>query len=488
MTYDEAVAYLDSFTNYERAHEPQAMRQVKLERMRRLCRRLGDPQRAFRSVVVTGTNGKGSICAMLYSMLRESALRVGFYSSPHLEHVRERIRAWTPPRSEQQGRGEGGVPDGERAHGDDWISEGEWAAVVARLQPALEQMRCGSPEEAPTYFEALTAAAFLHFRARQIEVAVLEVGMGGRLDATNVVEQAVSVIGPIDLDHAEVLGPDAAAIAREKAGVIKPGQTVLSAAQPDDVDMILRAACDEQGVPLLACGRDLTAAVQEHALDGLQATLAGLRGIYESVAIPLLGRHQAQNAALAVGALEALSDTGVPHALVERGLARVDWPGRTELVHEAPLVLLDGAHNRHAAGALSAALAELLPGRRIHLLMGMSSDKSPEAVGASVGPLAASVTCTKSRHPRAMPPEELARRLAPYCQELHVTADADDAYTYLLNTVPPEDAIVVTGSLFLVGQLRGALRQSHIRPRGAPPRLRLAKPSVRGSPTGVPKP
>ena len=454
MTYDEALACLESFTNYEWVHQPQAMREVKLERMRRLCRRLGDPQRGFRSVLVTGTNGKGSICAMLYSMLRETPLRVGFYSSPHLEHLRERIRVWTR-----------GPSDEERVHGEDWIGEGEFAAVIAWLQPVLEDMRRGSPDDVPTHFEVLTAVAFLHFRARQVALAVLEVGLGGRLDATNVAEQAVSIIGPVDVDHADVLGPDAVAIAREKAGIIKPAQTVLSAAQPDAVDMVLRAACDEQGAPLLAFGRDVTAAIHEHTLDGLQATLAGLRGIYESVAIPLLGRHQAQNAVLAVSALEALSDTGVPHSIVEQGLARVEWPGRMEVVHEAPLVILDGAHNAHAAEALAATLGELLPNYRIHLLVGMSSDKSPEAVGESVGRLAASVTCTKSRHPRAMEPDELARRLAPFCADIHVTMDAADAYTYLLNTVPPDEAVVVTGSLFLVGQLRGALRQSHVRPR-----------------------
>ena len=454
MTYQEAVAYLESFTNYERAPDPQAMRQVTLERVRRLCRRLGDPQRRFRSIVVAGTNGKGSICAMLYSMLRESPLRVGLYTSPHVEHLRERVRAWT-----------GGPDPEERTHGDDWIREDEFAAIIERLRSALEELRHESLEAAPTYFEVLTAAAFVYFTQRQVDVAVLEVGLGGRLDATNVVDQAVSVIAPIDVDHAEVLGADAASIAREKAGIIKPGQIVVTASQPDKASAVLRAAAAERGAPLFTCGKDLTVAVHEQSLDGVQATITGLRGIYEGLDIPLIGRHQAENAALAVGALEALSDTGVPHSLVERGLFRVNWPGRMEIVNDAPLVLMDGAHNPHAASALARTLTELCQGRRIHLLVGMSSDKSPEGLGALLGGLSVSATCTRSRHPRALDPLALAKHLAPFCPDVHVMSDPADAYTYLLNAVSPSDMIVVTGSLFLVGELRGALRCSHVRPR-----------------------
>ena len=451
MTYDDAIAHLDSFTNYEHQHQPQAMREVKLERMQRLCSRLGDPQRRFRSVIVAGTNGKGSICAMLYSMLRESALRVGLYTSPHLENLRERIRVWTS--TEQPA---------ERIPGDDWISETEFATAMEQLQPTLESMRRDPSFGPPTYFEVLTALALVHFRQRQVDVAILEVGLGGRLDATNVVEPDVSVIAPIDLDHTDVLGQEPRQIAHEKAGIIKPGQVVLSAAQREEVWDALRTVCEEQGVPLLRYGRELSGRVERHTLEGLHVSLTGLRGIYESLSLPLLGRHQAQNAALAVGALEALSTSGVPHSLVERGLARVAWPGRIEVVQGAPLVLMDGAHNAHAASALAATLAELCPGRRIHLLVGMSADKSVEGFGEQLGSLVVGATCTKSRHPRALDPTTLAKRLAPLCQDVHVMSDLADAYTYLLNAVSPNDVIVVSGSLFLVGELRTALRHADI--------------------------
>lgn len=457
MTYDEAIAYLDSFVNFEQRHDPQAMQEVKLERMRRLCRRLGDPQRRFRCVLVTGTNGKGSICAMLYAMLKASSLRVGLYTSPHLEHVRERIRVWD--------RGGAATNDG---HGGDWITEAEFADLAGSLRPVLEELREESPDRLPTYFEILTAMALLQFSRRRVEVAVLEVGLGGRLDATNVVDQAVSVIAPIALDHTDVLGDDVASIAREKAGIIKPNQVVMTAQQPEEVMEVLRNAAAAQGVPLVVCGRELTAHLERHDLEGLQATVTGLRGVYASVAMPFVGRHQAQNAALAVGALEALSCTGMPYSLVEQGLRRVEWPGRIEIVHDAPLVFMDGAHNRHAAAALRSTLVELCLGRAIHLLIGISSDKSVEEIGQELGDLVVSVTCTKSRHPRALDPAELARRFFPFCRDVHVMADPIDAYTYVLNTVAPTDVIVVTGSFFLVGELRAAIRCAHVRSRQDP--------------------
>ena len=450
MTYQDAVASLEGLVNYERAPAPQAMRAVRLDRMQRLCRRLGEPQRRFRSVLVAGTNGKGSICALLYSMLRASPLRVGLYTSPHVEDLRERIRVWGSDR-----------PPQERTHADDWIEPTAFADLVTELAPHLEAMRKGGADDTPTYFEVLTALAFLYFSQQRVEVAVVEVGLGGRLDATNVLQQAVSVLGPIGVDHVEVLGADPALIAREKGGIIKPRQTVVSAPQSDVVEEVLRVICEQEGAPLLTCGRDLTAAVHRHDLRGLDITVTGLRGLYESLQIPLIGRHQAQNAVLAIGALEALSPTGIPHSVVERGLAQVVWPGRLEVVHEEPLVVMDGAHNPQAAAALRAALMELSGSRRIHLLVGMSNDKSVEGLGEMVGTLALSATCTKSRHPRALDPTALAKRLSVFCPDVHVMSDAADAYTYLLNAVAPTDAIVVTGSLYLVGQLRAALRNAN---------------------------
>ena len=335
------------------------------------------------------------------------------------------------------------------------------------MQPILEALRAAGAEQTPTHFEVMTAIAFGYFARHDVDVAILEVGLGGRLDATNVVEQAVSVFTPIDVDHAEVLGAEPVAIAKEKAGIIKPHQVVITAPQHDAVAAVLRVNCDAHAVPLYTCGEDLTVRIASHTVEGLQVSVTALRGIYESLDVPLMGRHQAENAAVAVAALEALSSAGVPAGIVERGLAQVEWPGRLEIVNDAPLVLLDGAHNPHAAGALAATLRELFSGRRIHLLIGMSSDKAVEAVAAQLGSLAHGATCTRSTHPRALDPSVLARRLAPFVPDVHVMSDAADAYTYLLNALPPTDVIVVTGSLFLVGELHARLRRGNGRARRA---------------------
>lgn len=453
MRFQQALAWLDTFVNFERHHQPQAMRQVPLKRMAVLLERLGQPQQHFRSVVVTGTNGKGSICAALYSMLRQGSLPVGLYTSPHIESVRERIRV--PPV----------VQAGDRRHADDWISERDFASVIEAVKPAVELLRQEWPDAPPTYFEVMTAVAFVYFKRRQIAIAVLEVGMGGRLDAVNSVAQVVSVIGPIDVDHAEVLGGDPVSIAREKAGIIKPGQWVISAFQREDVLEVLKQACEEKGSPLLVYGRDVSAQVTAHSFDGLSVSIAGLRGIYEDLSIPLIGRHQAENAALAVAALESLSVSGIPHTMVREGLAKISWPGRLEAVHRRPLVLMDGGHNPHAAAALGQTLRELCAGSRVYLLIGMSSDKPVEEIGRRLSGLPISATCTTSRHPRALNPVALAKRLAPFCSDVHVMSDPIDAYTYLLNAISSDDVIVVTGSFFLVGELRAALRKSDIRRR-----------------------
>lgn len=455
MTYPEAMAYLDSLTNYERTHDALAMRQVKLERIQEICHALGDPQRRFRCVLITGTNAKGSMAAMLYSMLRQGSLRVGLYTSPHLEDVRERFRVW----------GAGPTPGG-RTWGDDWISQQELSGLVDEVRSVVDTL-CANRvlKDKPTYFEFLTASAFLYFSQRGVQIAVLEVGMGGKFDATNIADQTVSIIGPIDLDHTDVLGEDALAIAKQKAGIIKPNQTVISAPQSDEVMQVLQSECATQGVPFFLCGRDFTIDVHRHDPQGLNISINGLRGVYPSLEIPLLGRHQAQSAASCVAALELLSTLGLPHAMVESGLAQVEWPGRMELVHYGPLVLMDGAHNFHACKAIGKALTELWRGKKMHLLIGVSSDKNVQAIGELLGRLSVSVTCTQSPHPRAMDSTLLAKHIQPFCQDVSVMSDPIDAYTYLLNAVDPSDMIVVTGSLFLVGQIRAALRRSHSLPQ-----------------------
>ena len=450
MTFHDALAYLESLTNYERIHQPDAMRRIRLERMHQLCKRLGSPQRRFRSILVAGTNGKGSICAMIYAILRQAGLRVGLYTSPHLEEVRERIRV-----NAELSKG-----------GSDWITREDVAIAIDRVRSVIEDDARVVGKGAPTYFEVLTAAALWHFSQQAVEVAVLETGLGGRLDATNVVDQAISVFGPIGLDHTDVLGKDLVTIAREKAGIIKPRQAVISAAQQPAVAALLREAASQHGCRVLEYGRHLSAKIITHQPHGTQLGVYGLRGQYDDLVLPLLGRHQAENAALAIAAVESLSETGIPHSAVREGLARVHWPGRLEVVREQPLVVLDGAHNPHAALALRSTLEELWPRRAKHLLIGMSADKPVQQIAEILGPLASRVMCTTSRHPRACDPQRLAGHFTPYNHDVAVIPDPIDAYMYLLNTSGSDDVIVITGSLFLVGQLRAAVH--HTQAQGSP--------------------
>lgn len=440
MTYDQALEWLNSLTNYERAPAPDAMRAMRLERMQALCEGLGNPQTAFRSILVAGTNGKGSICAMLYAILKAAGMTVGLYTSPHLVDLCERIRVAGPRATAQ----------------DDWIRQDDLAQALTHLQERMRSLPAVFADNPPTYFEVLTAAAFWHFRQQGVRVAVLEVGLGGRLDATNVVQQDVSVIGPIGLDHQAILGASVSEIAAEKAAIIKHPHRVISACQVPEVAAVLRRRAAECDSSLIEVGRDLSIRIQRHAPDGLQCSIQTPRGEYTELQLSLLGRHQADNAALAIAAIEALADSGMPHGAIRRGVAQVRWPGRIERVCEEPTVIFDGAHNPQAAEALRCVLQELWPDSPMHLLIGVSSDKAIQAIGERLCPLATTVTCTRSRHPRACDPHLLASQLTPVSRHLSVIPEAGDAYTYLVNTIGPQEVLVVTGSLFLVGQLSAA--------------------------------
>lgn len=473
--------YLETLTNYEQHHQPHAMRRITLDRMRLLCEQLGNPQHRFRSILVAGTNGKGSICAMIYEILRQAGLCVGLYTSPHLEDVRERIRVSEaiPARQEEWGAGGSNQESGIGAirEGTDWITKKEFAVSIDRVRSTIEQSTGTWLGGLPTYFEVLTSAAFLHFAQQHIDIGVLEVGLGGRLDATNIVEQAVSVIGPISLDHTDVLGHDLITVAREKAGILKPitrnGQrttapprVVISAPQQPTVSVWFHRFARAKGFRLLECGKHLFVEVKRHRPSGMEIAVEGTRGRYDTLTLPLLGRHQAGNALAAIAAVEALTEGGVPYSAVQRGLTNVSWPGRLEVLQDRPLVLLDGAHNPQAIRALKDTLEELWPSRPTHLLLGLSADKDIAAIGNILSPMVSSVVCTRSRHPRASDPKRLAQRLTPYFSRILAIPDVADAYTYLLNSVSPEDVIVVTGSLFLVGELRTMVRnaQPHQRP------------------------
>jgi len=417
-----------------------------LDHVGRLLTALGDPQAGLPAVLVAGTNGKGSTAALLAAAGTAAGYRTGLYTSPHLEDVEERVRI-----------------DGETIEGE---ALGplvlETIAAAGRALPAP-----------PTYFEALTAAALLHFRRREVELAVLEVGLGGRLDATNAADPALSVIAPVSLEHREVLGDTLAAIAREKAGVMRAGRPTVAWAADPEVAAALTAAAAAAGAHLVRADRDvrIDAAVpwSDRPWGGQRIALATPTARHE-LTVPLLGPHQAVNAALAARAAELLAERGWPRldaAALARAAARWHWPARLEAVELPPAapcrrVLLDAAHNPGAAATLAAFLAAppTLFSAPPALLFGVLADKDAAAMLSALAPRASRLVLTTPPTPRARPPETLVP-LLPTGSPAEVVPDPAAALDRALAAAleAGADTLVVCGSIYLVGAVRGLLRE-----------------------------
>lgn len=403
-----------------------------LERTRELLHRLGDPHRApFRIVHVTGTNGKGSTCAMVEAGLRAAGFRTGLYISPFLEDWRERIQV-----------------DGQP------VAPEDVAALVAAVRPRVEAMVAAGHEQ-PTEFEVTTAMAFLHYARTGIDWLVLEVGLGGRYDATNVVAApAATCITNISLDHVTVLGDTPAKIAWDKAGILKAGVPCVTAVRDPGALAVIAAVAAQVGAPL----REVTFPAAPHArdLDGQTFDLPGLPGLRTS----LLGDHQLANAACAAGILELC---GVPEAAVRQGLAAAAWPGRFEVVRRAPqVVVLDGAHNEAGAAALARTVGQVLGGRSLTLVLGVLADKNVERVVGALAPLADRVIATTPvEERRALPAVQLLERVRACARPgatLTAVAGVAAAVDRGLEVTPVGGAVLITGSLYLVGPARTHLR------------------------------
>ena len=384
-----------------------------LEVMGALMARLGDPQRRLRCVHIAGTNGKGSCAAMVDAMLRAAGYRTGLYTSPDLIGPWERIKV-----------------DGVD------ITLDAFAAVTARVKAA-----CSGLEE-PSFFEKMTAAAFVYFAERQCDYVVLEVGLGGRLDATNVIETpAVSVIMPVGLDHTAVLGDTVAAIAGEKAGIVRAGRPTVCAPQTEEAAAVIRRRCRSVGSPLTEV--DIT------KITSLSRSPEGQRFSYgdmHDVSLSLLGEHQLGNACAAIEAGRAL---GLSERDIRAGLAAVRWPCRLELVRREPPMVLDGAHNGHGAAALAAALGTCFPGVRFTMVMGVMADKPWREMLALMEPLAAAFICLSPEGPRALPAEELAAAVKT------VPARTADGPEHALELCLARGGPVCAfGSLYYIGHFR----------------------------------
>jgi len=456
MTYSGAFEYLDSFVNYEKVSDYSYNASFNLKRMECLLEALGNPHLRFRSVHIAGTKGKGSCAAMIASILREAGFRIGLYTSPHLVSPRERIRVLDKFKIENSKLkiGDSKLKIGEREI-EGAIPEEDLCELLAKIKPAVKEIQ-GKPDLGEvSFFEIYTLLAFLYFAQNEVDFAILEVGMGGRLDATNVVKPLVSVITPISFDHTDKLGSTLESIAKEKAGIIKEGVPCVSAPQEDAAYSVIRRTSRERGVSLYEVGKDILFEIVNEDQMWIHFYLCGLLGEYGNLKLPLLGRHQVINAAAALGAVELLSNYEVliSDSEVRRGLRDVAWPGRLQVIGEHPWIVLDGAQNRASARALMEAIKGIFSYKDLVLVLGVSLNKDIRGVAEELCPISREVILTQAPSTRAAEPEAILEVIGGLCPKITLTNEVEEAMELARKKSSSDDLILVTGSLYVIGEL-----------------------------------
>ena len=434
MDYRQSISRLLTLVDHERNKVTGPRQKVvyDLSRMEILLERLGNPQRQVPAVHIAGTKGKGSTAALCSSALHASGLKTGFYSSPHLHTFRERIRRDLEP-----------------------ISQDRFRSLIEELWPLHEELKADANVGPLTLFEFLTGMAYQCFAEDNTDVQVIEVGLGGRLDATNVLDESVCVVTSISLDHTAVLGATIQEIAAEKAGIIKPGATVIVSPQKPEALSPILSACEEKEARPILVGRDITWEQTASGSDGQRFTVRGLEAEYD-LNIPLLGSYQLENAASAVAALEALKMQGiiVPANAMAIGFESVNWPCRMEILSQSPLLVADGAHNVYSVESLLGSLPQYLEYDRLILVVGFSKDKNVEGMAQALGEKADQVFVTASRHPRSLSPAEVSGLFADMKPPVSEAATPAKALKLALETAGTADLVLATGSLFLSAEIR----------------------------------
>ncbi len=429
MNYREALEYLLKFADYERISRAGIVWDLK--RIERLLARLDNPQHYARTVHVAGTKGKGSTCAMIASILKAAGYRTGFYSSPHLLSYTERIRVDGKP-----------------------VDEGDWARLTEAVRPHVEaENRTGDLGELTT-FEIFTAMAFLHFRRVRADFQVVEVGLGGRLDATNVVRPEVCVITSISYDHTDVLGNTLAKIAGEKAGIIKAEADVVSAPQFPEAMEVIEGACRDKGVRLIKVREDVKWEDGDFDIEGQDFRLKGLKGEYD-LRIPLLGEHQIENAACAVAACELLVERGarIEPGDIDRGLREVDWRGRLQVLGREPWVIVDGAHNAYSIQKLGEALERYFRFEKLVLILGFGSDKDVAGMTEEAAKITGDIILVASKHPKAMKPEALLAEFRKHGVTPRIVDSVKEAVKLALDSAGHYDLVCAAGSIFVIAEV-----------------------------------
>jgi dihydrofolate synthase / folylpolyglutamate synthase len=437
MDYPSAVRYLLSLGRELAAPMQAAAAKFDLENISVLLERLGRPDRAYPTVHIAGTNGKGSTAAFMEAILRQAGFRTGLNTSPHLERINERFRI----------------------SGED-ISDEQFAQTFTRVHRVIEELLAeGKLRAHPTYFECVTALAFEAFAQERVEFAVVEVGLGGRLDATNTITPVVSAITRVDFDHENYLGHSLGEIAGEKAGILKYHVPCVSAPQLPEAREVIRARAKELNCPLVETGEAFRIEREEIEHGCVRAVVNEVATAAQFIIAPQLpGRFQRGNALNALATAQVLRERGfrITKENIERGIAAAVWPGRLEKLQSGPDVYLDGAHNPSAANELAHFLEEHLAGRRVILIFGAMRDKALDEITGALFAHASEVIFTQPNSPRAVSAAQLAELAGHHAQHFTVVREAEAALETAFAKAASADAIFITGSLYLVGQLRHA--------------------------------
>lgn len=425
INYKEAIEYIYNLTKYGV--------KLGLKNISYLLYLLGNPHNKLKIIHVGGTNGKGSTSSIISSILQSDGYKVGLYTSPHLVDFTERIEINRKP-----------------------IKRKKVSELFERIKPFIEKVDNTPTYSHPTFFEVITSLAFFYFYEEQVDFLVLEVGLGGRLDATNVCEPLISVITHIDYDHMDKLGNSLEEIAREKGGIIKREGIIISSNQYIEAYSEIKKIAEEKNSLIYSIGREINYKIVKSNTKGVIFDLKGIYRNYKNLHISLLGRHQAENAATAIAAIEALKISGVnvSEKSIKAGLEKVKWTGRLEIIQNNPTLILDGAHNPNGVKIVRDTLKEIFSYHRLILVLAIFDDKDYKRMIKILSPNADLIITTKAKNPRATPPQIIAKEAAQYIahDKIIVTENISQAINCALSNSKEDDLICITGSLYTVGE------------------------------------
>ncbi|MBU1863780.1 MAG: bifunctional folylpolyglutamate synthase/dihydrofolate synthase [Candidatus Omnitrophica bacterium] len=434
MKYEHALTYLNSFVNYEKKSNYQYTQSFDLGRIEHLLLLLGSPHRRIKSILIGGTNGKGSTAAILQSILRESGRHVGLYTSPHIIDIRERIRI-----------------------NSTYVTKKAFSQGLERIKRVITYRRCNKAcGERLTFFEILTVLAIDFFARAHVDIAIFEVGLGGRLDATNVLSPLFSIITSVSYDHEDLLGKTLNAIAREKGGIIKKKSWLISAQQKRDVQRVLVTIAKKRKTRVLFNRKDFSLSSVKQVTQGWQFNFER----YRNLSLPLYGDFQLENVSLALAACKLLSARfgyTLCTSTIKNGFRKISWPGRLEIISKKPPVILDGAHNPDAIQALVSSLKRLFPNKGMIIIFAVAQDKKYETMLSLMQKLGNRIIITSSGHNRSCTISMLKKRAMRHFKEVQHARSVKDAYRYALNSSKDGSCILATGSIYLIGEIKKML-------------------------------